>query len=163
MNFAAARLPRRYVANSLVCLDWTKASCEDTSSCAAGVVRLEIFRFMVSQVFPVRIITSGFVRNVLTCYALSGQLHYCKMLQVIAARDIQHSERRNRMDKKPVSVRGFRPKGETLAMIEAAERMEIPIAELVNQVLDAHLKPYFDAAVRERRKELKKMLEVAAV
>lgn len=63
---------------------------------------------------------------------------------------------------KPVKIRGFRPKGETLAMIENAEKMELNISELVNTVLDQHLKPYYEAAVRDRRKELRKMLEVAA-
>lgn len=63
---------------------------------------------------------------------------------------------------KPVKTRGFRPKGQTLAMIEKAEQKGINVADLVCQVLDEHLAPYYETAVRERNKELKKMLEVAA-
>ena len=56
--------------------------------------------------------------------------------------------------------RGVRPKGKTKELIDKADQLGININKLINDVLDNHLAPYWEAAVEERRKFMKEALKI---
>lgn len=57
------------------------------------------------------------------------------------------------------SSRGFRPRGKTAERLEYADRLGINVSELVNEVLDAHLKDALKRRIERQKETLEKALE----
>ena len=63
--------------------------------------------------------------------------------------------------KKPNKTRGFRPWEETGRRLDYAEQLGANVSELINEVLQNHLKPYVEKVVSERAKQIRKTLETS--
>ena len=55
---------------------------------------------------------------------------------------------------KAAATRGFRPRGKTAERLEYADALGLNIAELVNEVLDAHLRVHLETVVRKKSEEI---------
>jgi len=56
-------------------------------------------------------------------------------------------------------TKGFRPRGKTAERIEVAEKLGMNISDLVNKVLDKHLRQYLEAEVEQRKLEYRRLIE----
>jgi len=56
---------------------------------------------------------------------------------------------------------GFRPRGKTAERLEFAERFGINRSELINRILEDHLRNYLAREVEKKRTQLKQTLEMS--
>lgn len=61
-----------------------------------------------------------------------------------------------RTDKPPW---GFRPWPKAAAQLEYAEKLGFKKSEIVNQILERHLKGYLESVIKDRKQELRTILE----
>lgn len=62
------------------------------------------------------------------------------------------------MSVKKNSTRGFRPKGKTRERLEYAEKLGLNISELVNNILEDHLRDYLSKEIKDRQAALREAL-----
>jgi hypothetical protein len=55
----------------------------------------------------------------------------------------------------------FRPQGKGQELIEKAGKLGVNVSGILNQMLEKHGHAFFEPAFRERKKELRELLEVA--
>ena len=66
------------------------------------------------------------------------------------------------MDKKTAAMPcTFRPQGKAQELIERASKLGVNVSSILNQMLDKDGDKYFEPAIRERKKELRTLLETA--
>lgn len=64
------------------------------------------------------------------------------------------------MDKpKPASPCSFRPRGKGQELIERAAKLGVDVTGILNEMLDKHGQAFFEPAIKERKKELRELLE----
>ena len=61
-------------------------------------------------------------------------------------------------DKRPVPC-VFRPKGKSQELIERAAKLGVNVSSVLNDILDKHGATFFEPAIKERKKELRELLE----
>lgn len=63
------------------------------------------------------------------------------------------------MDDKRPSPCVFRPRGKSQELIERAAKLGVNVSGILNDMLDKHGAAYFEPAIKERKKELRELLE----